>query len=231
MSAYPCQTQNWNNAVSLTLTPHLHWILDYQRSEGRLSLTTSGTHSRLQGNLSRAGTRDYGFLVDDRADVGWGWGMDMRLNWAHAWGRVELDSDNLLNQLRFSSYRFSNRRYDVNATNGKDVVVSDVPSLQGIYGLSRGREQLPVFWRLRFQPEMVKNLDFGWVGLGSDARWAVGIGHQFGRHRWWLRTVEGQNWSAGWDAFVGSNWSASMGFMGTRLNDTGLTHLQIKGVW
>ena len=224
-------TQTWNNAVSLSVKPHLHWILDYQRSEGQLSLNTSGTQSRLQGTLSRVGTRHYGFLVNDRDPVGWGWGLDMRLHWAHAWGRVGLDSDNLLNQLRFSSYRFSSRQYDVNSTNGKDVVVSDVPSLQGTYGLSRGGEQLPVFWRLKFQPEMAKGLDFGWVGLGADARWTVGIGHQWGQHGLWLRTVEGQNWSAGWDASMGPNWSAGVGFTGTQLNNAALTRLQIKGVW
>jgi len=224
-------TQALNDAVSLTLRPHVHWVHDYQRSEGRLALRTTETQSRLQGNLFRVGTRHYGFLVDDRDHVGWGWGVDMRLHWAHELGAVQLDADNLMNQLRFSSFRFSNRQYDVNSSNGKDVVVSDIPSLQGTYGLSRGHEKLPVFWRLNFQPEFAQGLSMGWVGLGSDARWTLGMGRQWGQHGGWLRTVEAKNWSVGWDVSMGDGWSVGMGITGTRLDNPALTSLQVKGVW
>jgi len=219
------------DGVTLALTPHVHWIHDYQRSDGLVWLNTSATQSRLQGRLSRVGTRDYGYLVDNQDPAGWGWGLDMRLRWTPGWGAVQVEADNALSRLNFSSYRFSNRQYDVNSSNGRDVVVSDIPSVQGRYGLTEGYEKLPVFWRASFSPEAVQGLDVGWLGLGSDARWTVGMRQRWGAHTAVLRTVEAQNWELGWHADWGARWSTGLAVSGTRLNGVALTRLQIQGVW
>lgn len=221
----------FNDAVAVELSPHVLWIEDYQRSEGQLSLVTEGTQSRLRGTLSRVGTRDYGFLVDDRANKGWGWGLDVKVRWASAWGLTQLTADNILGQLRFSNVHFSNRQYDVNTTDGENLVVSDVPSLQGQYGMGKRTEKLPVAWQLNFQPAHWSGWDVGVSAMDTDMRWTLGYSRAIHEQRWWLRTVEVSNWGLGWETRMGPQWSVGLGVTATRLNNPTMTSLHVRGRW
>jgi hypothetical protein len=217
--------------MDLSVTPHLHLIHDYQRSVGNLSLQTSGTQSRLEGQLQRVGTRHYGFLVHDQADVGWGWGVNMGLHLRSDWGHGRLDVNNLMSQLRFSNIHFSNRQYQVNSTNGKDVWLSDIPSLQGNYGLTQSQERLPVVWQARFSPVLAPQMQLGISAMGSDARWVMAYGHSVGKHRLWVQTVEAQNWSLGWQAQAFHKWTLGAGVTTTRLKDVAFTRFLVSRVW
>jgi hypothetical protein len=221
----------FSDDVVLTLTPHLHVIHDYQRSEGHLSLQTVGTQSRLQGSLRRVGTRNYGFLVNDQANAGWGWGLDAGLRVRSAWGDTQLDASNLLSQLRFSNVHFSNRQYDVNTNNGTDLVLSEVPSVQGVYGLTKTSEKLPVAWQMRFVPVMATDASLGLTAMGSDIRWFVAYGQQIKRYRWWMQTVETKNWSLGGDVQLSDRWLLGTGVTATRFNNPTFTSLYLKAVW
>jgi hypothetical protein len=217
--------------IDWRVKPHVHLIHDYQRSVGNLSLQTTGTQSRLEGQLQRVGTRHYGFLVNDQADAGWGWGVNMGLDLRSDWGHGRLDVNNLMSQLRFSNIHFSNRQYQVNSTNGKDVVLSDIPSLQGNYGLTQSQERLPVVWQARFSPVMAPKMQMGITAMGSDARWLLAYGHSVGKHRLWAQTVEAQNWSVGWETQAFNKWTLGAGVTATRLNDATFTRLLVRRVW
>jgi hypothetical protein len=217
--------------IDWRMTPHVHLIHDYQRSVGNLSLQTTGTQSRLEGQLQRVGTRHYGFLVNDQANAGWGWGVNMGLDLRSDWGHGRLDVNNLMSQLRFSNIHFSNRQYQVNSTNGKDVVLSDIPSLQGNYGLTQSQERLPVVWQARFSPVMASKMQMGITAMGSDARWLLAYGHSMGQHRLWAQTVEAQNWSLGWETQAFNKWTLGVGVTATRLNDAAFTRLLVRRVW
>lgn len=225
----------WSHALAegmqLTIEPHAHLIHDYQKSEGVLSLQTQGNTSRLTGILNRVGTRDYGFLVDDRTNSGWGWGMDLALASSRDWGAVRLDISNLLNRLEFSSIHFSRRQYDINTSNGEAVVVSEIPSLQGTYGVMEKNEKLPVFWRLRVQPLALKHATFGLVGLDSDARWTASYTLSYRRHSFLFDTVQAQNWRVGFEGRLTDQWSVGAGVTGTRWGDPVLSRLYLRGVW
>ncbi len=194
-------------------------------------MVTSGTESRLQGTLLRVGTRDYGFLMDDRANKGWGWGLDLTMRWAGTWGVTQLTTDNILGQLRFSNVHYSNRQYDVRSIDGKSLVVSEVPSLQGRYGVERRTEKLPVAWRLSLQPENFKGWDVGLSGMDTDARWTVGYSKSVNPYRWWIRTVEAKNWGVGWEAQIGSRWSLGVGATATRLDNPTMTNIHLRRRW
>jgi hypothetical protein len=225
----------WSHALAqgtqLTIESHVHLIHDYQKSEGDFSLQTQGRASRLTGTLRRVGTRDYGFLVDDRVNAGWGWGMDLALASSRDWGDVRLDISNLLNRLEFSSIHFSRRQYDINTSNGEDVVVSEIPSLQGTYGVMQKNEKLPVFWRLRVQPLAVKQATFGLVGLDSDVRWTAAYTLPYRRHSFSFETVQAQNWRVGFEGRLTDQWSVGAGMTGTRWGDPVLSSFYVRGVW
>lgn len=225
----------WSHALAegtqLTIEPHAHLIHGYQKSEGVFSLQTKGSTSRLTGTVNRVGTRDYGFLVDDRANSGRGWGMNLALASRRDWGDVRLDVSNLLSRLEFSSIHFSRRQYDVNTTNGQDVEVSEIPSLQGTYGVMQKNETLPVFWRLRVQPLAVKHATFGLVGLDSDARWTAAYTLPYLRHSFLFETVQAQNWRVGFDGRLTDQWSVGAGVTGARRGDPVLSSLYLRGVW
>ncbi len=226
---------SWSHAIAesvkLTIDPHLHLIHDYQKSEGDLSLQTQGHTSRLTGTLSRVGTRDYGFLMDDRANSGWGWGMDLTVESRHDWGDARLDFSNLLNRLQFSNIHFSRRQYDVNTSNGRDVVVSEIPSLRGTYGVTQKNEKLPVFWRLQVQPYGVKHASFGLVGLDEDVRWTATYTVPYQRHSFWFQTVQAQNWSLGFENRLTDKWTVGAGVTGARWGDPAFSRLYLRGIW
>lgn len=217
--------------IDWRVTPHVHLIHDYQRSVGNLSLQTAGTQSRLEGQLQRVGTRHYGFLVNDQADAGWGWGVNMGLVLRSDWGHGRLDVSNLMGQLRFLNIHFSNRQYQVNSTNGKDVVLSDVPSLQGNYGLTQSQERLPVVWQARFNPVMAPKMQLGITAMGSDARWLLAYGHSVGKHRLWAQTVQAQNWSLDWETQAFHKWTLGAGVTAARLNNAALSRFLVRRAW
>ena len=217
--------------IDWSLTPHVHFIHDYQRSDGNLTLQTPGSQSRLDGHLQRVGTRNYGFLMNDQADAGWGWGVNMGLGLQSEWGHGRLNVSNLLGQLRFSSIHFSNRQFLVNSANGKDVVLSDIPSLQGNYGLTKSRERLPVVWQARFSPVVAPNMELGITAMGSDKRWFLGYGRSVGQHRFWTQTVEAQNWSLGWETWLYEKWTLGATVTATRLNDAAFTRILVRRIW
>jgi hypothetical protein len=221
----------FSDDVVLTLTPHLHVIHDYQRSTGDLSLQSVGAQSRLQGSVRRVGTRNYGFLLDDKANAGWGWGMDAGLRVRSAWGETLLDASNLLSQLRFSTVHFSNRQYDVNTSNGSDLVLSEIPSVRGVYGLTKTSGKLPVAWQVRFVPAMASNASLGLTAMGSDVRWFAAYGQKIKQYRWWMQTVETKNWSFGGDVQIADGWSLGAGVTATRLNNPAFTSFHLKAIW
>lgn len=222
-----------NERVSIEVTPHLHHIHDYQRSEAYLNLQTQGTQSRLTGHLTRVGTRNYGFLINDRPDSGFGWGVDAKILMEYDWGKIRWDAANLLGRLHFKSVHESSRQYDVVAADGKDIVVSEIPSIQGTYGVTSRKEKLPVVWRFGVSPSQIRGLDVGLIALGSDARWTVGYGLQIkNQHRIWAQTVEAVNWSVGWDASITSRWNAGVAMTGVRSGGGPvLSSLYVRGVW
>lgn len=219
------------NAFELTLVPHLHSIHDYQRSEGQLTLQTVGTQSRLQGNLSRVGTRNYGFLVNDRDNAGWGWGLDIGLKWNSAWGEAHVHSSNALSKLHFSNIHFSDRQYDVNTHNGQDLILSAIPSVQGVYGLLRTTENLPATWQIRFVPRRAQHISIGLTGMESDARWFATYGQRFLQYRWWVKTVEAKNWSAVGEWQISDRWSLSAGLTATRVDNPVISSFKLSATW
>lgn len=221
----------FNDVLAIEISPHVHLIHDYQRSDGQLSLSTEGAQSRLRGTLSRVGTRDYGFLVDDRPNKGWGWGLDLKARWVSAWGLTQFKADNILGQLRFSNVHFSNRQYDVNTADGKNLVVSDVPSLQGQYGMGKRTEKLPVVWQLSLHPHFLRGWDVGVSAMDTDVRWAVGYNHTVNAHRWWIRTVEMENLGVGWETEIGSKLSLGLGVTATRPDNPTMSSIYVRGRW
>lgn len=226
---------SWSHTLAegfkLTIEPHVHLIHDYQKSEADLSLQTQGSASRLKGSLNRVGTRDYGFLVDDRANSGWGWGMDLALESRRDWGDARLDVSNLLSRLQFSSIHFSRRQYDVNTSNGQDVVVSEIPSLQGTYGVTQRNETLPVFWRLSLQPSGLKNTTFGLTGLDADVRWTAAYQLRYRRHSFLFQTVQAQNWRVGFEGRLTDHWTMGAALTATRRGDPVVSGFYVRGVW
>lgn len=221
----------FSDDVVLTLAPHVHVIHDYQRSDGHLSLQTVGTQSRLQGSLRRVGTRNYGFLIEDKANAGWGLGLDASLRMRSAWGKTQIDASNLFSRLRFSNIHFSNRQYDVNTSNGTDLVLSDIPSVQGFYGQTPTTERLPIAWQARFEPVMASNASLGVTALGSDVRWFAAYGQQIKQYWWWVQTVEAKNLSVGADVQISERWSFGAGLTATRLNHPAFSSFHLKAIW
>jgi hypothetical protein len=215
----------------LSLTPHVHMVHDYQKSVGDFSWQTTDQTSRLKGSLQRVGTRDYGFLLNDQANSGWGWGLDMGLKASSRWGDVQWDVSNLWSQLRFSAVHYSNRQYDLSIRNGQDVVISDMPSLQGQYGVAHGRGALPAVWRVAIKPSLDRQATVGLMGMNADARWFAAYALPYKQHSLWFQTVQGQNWGVGWDGRLTPHWTAGLGLTGTASGHPSLTSLYVKGAW
>ena len=141
----------WSDQVTLTLRPYLSFIDHYERIEGAGMIDAQARDATVKGAVSRIGTRDYGYLVQDRPNSGWGLGLDLGLNLRQGPWSLQVDAENLLHRLHFSTVHYSQRQYDVLARDGQLVIKGlGEFSMTGQYGFAKRDERLPVhtFWTL-----------------------------------------------------------------------------------
>ena len=135
----------WGDNLQLHLKPHVFTIEDYQSAKSRGTLSVTGQDANVQGTLNRVGTRRFGFLVNEKEDHGWGWGLDVAGAYTRGPWRVDFSANNLLSQLRFSSVHYSDRLYNVKAVNGEiEIKRHNSFSMTGEYGHRKSNERLPV---------------------------------------------------------------------------------------
>ena len=142
---------SWSDQAVLTLRPYLSLVEHYERIEGSGEIDAQVRNATVKGSVSRVGTRDYGYLVQDRPDSGWGLGLDLGLKLRQGPWSLQVDAENLLNRLQFSSVHYSQRQYDVAARDGQLVIKGlGEFSMTGQYGVGKRQERLPVhtFWTL-----------------------------------------------------------------------------------
>lgn len=196
--------------LSVELKPYWMQIHDYQHTLGQFTLTNRGGDSQVTGTLARTGTRNYGFLINDQPDVGWGAGLDLRSNWKSPWGFAQLKADNLFNRLNFQTVHQSLRQYNVTATGGK-LNIAKQPSVTGQYSYASRQEHLPITWLLSLQPIAMTGLTTAITGQGTKALWVMGYEQRYAYGRIWLRTVATHNWSVGTDWDIHRHWRAGIG--------------------
>ncbi|MEG1203611.1 MAG: hypothetical protein RSD82_15725 [Comamonas sp.] len=135
----------WGENVRLHFKPHIFTIESYQLAKARGGLTVAGQDAKVQGSFDRVGTRRYGYLVNEKEDHGWGWGLDLAGSYERGPWRLDFKANNLLSQLRFSSVHYSNRVYNVSAVNGEiEIKRHNNFSMMGEYGYKKSTERLPV---------------------------------------------------------------------------------------
>ena len=195
---------SWSDQVTLTLRPYLSLIEHYERIEGSGVIDAQAGDATVNGRVSRVGTRDYGYLVQDRPDSGWGLGLDLGLSLRQGPWSLQVNAENLLHRLRFSSVHYSQRQYDVVARQGQ-LVLKDMGefSMTGQYGIDKRQERLPVhtFWTLT-------NADqHGWRGglFSVDERISPWLGYRIesGRMSYEVQTMALNNLT------LGALWSPS----------------------
>ena len=194
----------WSDQVTLTLRPYLSLIDHYERIEGSGEINAQARDATVKGSVSRVGTRDYGYLVQDRPDSGWGLGLDLGLSLRHGPWSLQVDVENLLSHLQFSSMHYSQRQYDVAARDGQLVIKGlGEFSMTGQYGVGKREERLPVhtLWTLT-QAEQ-----HGWRGglFTVDERISPWLGYRIesGRMAYDVQTMALHNLS------LGAFWSPS----------------------
>lgn len=196
--------------VSLELEPFVQTIHDFEHMRGDLLLVNNSGSSRLSGQISKTGTRSYGFLPNDQPDQGWGSGVNLRASWESPMGRLSLTVHNAWNRQEFSAVHQTNLHYNVSST-GNKINIADLPSVTGEYGLTQGRTKLPAFWQSAYEPAMLPGLTVGAMGLGKNGIWTAGYYGTWAGGRWWVRTAQTSNWSAGYGYAWASGWKASLG--------------------
>lgn len=196
--------------ISVELEPFVQSIHDFEHMRGDLLLVNSGGSSQLSGLISKTGTRSYGFLTNDQPDQGWGSGVNLRARWESTWGKLSLTIHNAWNRQEFSSVHQTNLEYNVSAT-GKKIRIADLPSVTGQYGLTQGHTRMPAFWQSAYEPAALPGMMVGAMGLGQSGIWTAGYSNNLAGGRWWLRTAQARNWSAGYGYGWASGWRASLG--------------------
>ncbi|WP_146187796.1 hypothetical protein [Limnohabitans sp. T6-5] len=196
--------------LSVELKPYVMNIHDYEHSKGQFTLVNQGGNSQVTGTLARTGMRDYGFLIHDQPDAGWGAGLNLRSDWQTHWGSTQLKVENLFNRLNFQTIHQSTRQYNVTATGGQ-LNIGALPSVTGQYGYTSLQEHLPMTWLLSFQPVAIRGLTTAITGQDAQARWALGYEGRNTYGRLWLRTVAAHNWSIGVDWDIHPHWRAGIG--------------------
>ena len=142
---------DWSDQISFRLRPYVSFIEHYERIEGTGAIDAQAGDATVKGRVSRVGTRDYGYLTQDRPDSGWGLGLDLGLSLRQGPWFLQVDAENLLSRLQFSSVHYSQRQYDVLARDGQLLIKGMGEfSMAGQYGIGQRQERLPVhtFWTL-----------------------------------------------------------------------------------
>lgn len=194
----------WSDQAVLTVRPYLSLVDHYERIEGSGEIDTQARDATVKGSVSRVGTRDYGYLVQDRPDSGWGLGLDLGLSLRQGPWLLQVDAENLLSRLQFSSLHYSQRQYDVAARDGQ-LVIKGVGefSMMGHYGVGKRQARLPVhtFWTLTHAEQR------GWRGglFSVDERISPWLGYRIesGRTSYEIQTMALNNLS------LGALWSSS----------------------
>lgn len=216
---------------TLRIEPHLLQIQDYQHANGELTLLNQAASNQLQGQLNRVGTRHYGYLLQDQPDAGWGMGLHLDGRWKSPFGQVDGRIQNLYSQLRFSTLHYSSRQYQLQTQAGQ-IKVSDIPSLTGTYGLGARRESLPMVWQLLLNPVGLQDVRLGLVGMERQARLLFRYERGWNTGRWWLQTIQADNWSAGLTWSVLPQLELGMAVSTTdRLRSPMLTSIQGRMRW
>lgn len=195
--------------ASVTWEPFVQSIHDFQHMQGDLTLSAQGENSQLTGTVQQTGTRQYGFLTQDRPDQGWGSGLNLRAHWLSPWGQIGLSVNNVWSRLQFSNVHYMIQQYNLSAT-GSKVNIADFPSVSGEYGVTGKTSSMPAFWNSHFEPAGLPGFSFGAMGLGRQASWTAGYTGHFVDAQWWIRTVQAQNWTIGYGKSWGSGWIAAL---------------------
>lgn len=195
---------SWSDQVTLTLRPYVSVIEHYERIEGSGEINAQSRDATVKGSVSRIGTRDYGYLVQDRPNSGWGLGLDLGLSLRQGPWSLQVDAENLLHRLQFSSVHYSQRQYDVLARDGQLVIKGAGEfSMTGRYGVGERDERLPIhtFWTLTHAEQR------GWRGglFSVDERISPWLGYRIesGRMSYEIQTMALNNLS------LGALWSPS----------------------
>ncbi len=194
----------WSDQITLKLRPYLSLIEHYERIEGSGVIDAQAGDATVKGSVSRVGTRDYGYLTQDRPNSGWGLGLDLGLSLRQGPWLLQVDAENLLSRLQFSSVHYSQRQYDVAARQGQ-LVIKDMgeSSMTGQYGVAKRDERLPIhtFWTLTNSEQR------GWRGglFTLDERISPWLGYRIesGRMSYEVQTMALNNLS------LGALWSPS----------------------
>ena len=217
--------------LTFNIEPHLLHIQDYQHARGELGLFNESNTNQLQGQLNRVGTRHYGYLIQDQPDAGWGMGLHFKGRWESPLGQVDWRVQNLYSQLRFSTLHYSNRQYQVQTQSGQ-IKVSDIPSVTGNYGLGARHESLPMAWQMLLNPGHHPDIRLGLVGMERQARLLLRYERGWDTGRWWLQTIQADNWSAGLIWSVLPQLEVGMAIGATdRLRSPMLTSIQGRMRW
>lgn len=212
----------------LTLRPHLFSIHEYQGFKTRGGLQVQGSDARINGGVfERVGTRQYGFLRNDKADSGWGWGLDLEGHFQHGLWQLDVQVNNLFNQLRFSTVHYSRDLYNVHAVDG-EIQISGNSSMTGDYGHKRSIEHLPVQTWSALGHASLPWLQGGVYSVGADAVPWLGVQWQRGAWNVQATTIQGRNLSvaATWQAPAGMTLGAGITHAG------GATRIgQLQAAW
>ncbi len=210
-AAYKWQS---GTGVYFELEPFLQTIHDFEYVRGDLLLLYSGSSSsQLTGQVSKTGSRSYGFMPDDKPDQGWGSGLNIRTRWDGSWGKLKVTVFNAWNRQEFSAVHQSHRQYNISTT-GNKIQIADLPAVTGEYGLTQARTRLPAFWQSSYEPAALHGLTMGAMGLGQSGVWTAGYSNTLAGGRWWLQTAQARNWTAGYGYGWPSGWRAALSVSG-----------------
>ncbi|MBV8248462.1 MAG: hypothetical protein JO200_08415 [Comamonas sp.] len=226
------KTLQFGDNLKLHLKPHVFSIEDYQSAKARGTLAVDGQNANVQGTLNRVGTRRFGFLVNEKEDQGWGWGLDVAGTYTQGPWRIDFSANNLLSQLRFSSVHYSNRLYNVNAVNGEiEIKRHNSFSMTGEYGHQKSNERLPVQTQIALSNSNWNQWQAGLYSV-SD-RVTPWLAYQYSHGPWYARatTMQFQNLSLdlSWLSANGSGIGVGVTFAGN--GKPRLGQLMAKVVW
>ena len=218
--------------LQLHLKPHIFTIEDYQSARARGELSVNGQDANVHGTLNRVGTRRFGFLMNEKEDHGWGWGLDIAGTYTPGPWRLDFKANNLVNQLRFSSVHDSDRSYNVNAVNGEiEIKRHNSFSMTGEYGHRTSTERLPVQTQIALSHSDWSHWQTGLYSVSDRVVPWLAYQHSFGPFYARATTMQFQNLS------LDLSWLTPRGSgigVGVTLADNGkprVGQLMAKVVW